>query len=302
MSPAAGGRLAAALSNAGALGIIGTGSRDAPESILRDADDFRASAGEKRFGIGLMSWAVAARPELLDAAIAARPFAISLSFGDPTPHVKKVHDAGIQVISQVQTRASALVAEAAGVDLIVAQGTEAGGHTGDVGTLPLLQIVLDAVKLPVVAAGGIATGRGLAAVLAAGAAGAWIGTPFLVAEEARTSERARERFLRSDESQTTLTSVFDRAQDIPWPHEFRGRALANDFSARWNGREDALSASPDAKNELLEQKRKENYDVAFLYAGQSVGTLHAVRPAADIAREIADGAEPLLRNAASVLG
>ena len=109
----------------------------------------------------------------------------------------------------MQSRAWARTALAAGVDILTAQGTEAGGHTGSVGTLPLLQIVLEmAGDVPVIAAGGIATGRGLAAVLAAGASGAWIGTPFLVAREARSNDIARERIIRSDETQTVLTGAF----------------------------------------------------------------------------------------------
>ena len=111
------------------------------------------------------------RPELLDIAIAARPSLIAISFGDPAPHVARLHDEGILVASQVQSRAWAETALAAGVDVLVAQGTEGGGHTGSVGTLPLLQIVLELTDRPVLAAGGIATGRGLAAVLAAGAVG-----------------------------------------------------------------------------------------------------------------------------------
>ena len=154
MSPQAGGHLAAAVSLCGALGMIGVGSRQPVEQLLRDIDDFRSVAGDRRFGIGLMVWAVDARPELLDAALQAKPFAIAMSFGDPAPYAARIRDAGVQLVSQVQDRRSALAAEAAGATLLVAQGTEAGGHTGAVGTLPLLQIVLEAVRVPVVAAGG----------------------------------------------------------------------------------------------------------------------------------------------------
>ena len=104
----------------------------------------------------------------------------------------------------------------------------------------MLQIVLELTDRPVVAAGGIASGRGLAAVLAAGAAGAWIGTPFLLAEEARNSATARERIVASDETQTLYTSVYDRLQDKGWPEEFRARALRNPFGDEWTGQEDEL--------------------------------------------------------------
>ena len=114
------------------------------------------------------SWAIEKRPDLLDAAIEARPFLISISFGSPAPYVERLHQHSILLATQVNTRAEAIQAEQVGVDLIVAQGTEAGGHvTGQVSTLPLLQTVLDAVRIPVVAAGGIASPRGVAAALAA---------------------------------------------------------------------------------------------------------------------------------------
>ena len=147
----------------------------------------------------------------------------------------------------MQSRRWAETALEAGVDVLVAQGTEGGGHTGAVGTLPLLQIVLELTETPVVAAGGIASGRGLAAVLAARRCGAWVGTPFLLAEEARNSSRARDRIAGSDETQTIYTSVYDRLQDKRWPAEFRGRALRNPFGERWTGREDELGEGSEAR-------------------------------------------------------
>ena len=301
MSPQAGGRLAAAISNAGGLGMIGVASGQPPEQILTDAAEFRQNAGDRRFGIGLMTWAVDARPELLDAALEAKPFAISMSFGDPTKYGERIRAAGIELVSQVHDRRSALVAEAAGATVLVAQGTDAGGHTGSVGTLPLLQIVLEAVRVPVVAAGGIATGRGLAAVIAAGAAGAWIGTPFLVAEEARNSDVARKRLIAAVETETVLTSVFDVAQSIPWPKQFRGRGLRNNFSDRWDGREAGLTANEEAHRAFDKARKADDFSTAVLYAGQSVGLLDRVEPAGDIVRRIAEGAEARLREVAGVV-
>src|SRR5205814_5637628 len=124
--------------------------------------------GRGRFGFGLMCWALEDRPELVDAVLEAGPNVVSLSFGDPSPWIERVRAAGARVVSQVQDSASARQALDAGVDAIVAQGTEAGGHTGGVATLPLLQIVLELVgerRVPVLAGGGIATGRGVAAVV-----------------------------------------------------------------------------------------------------------------------------------------
>jgi nitronate monooxygenase len=129
MTPQAGGLLAAALSRSGALGMIGLGSTQPVARFEADVEDFRREAGNLPLGVGLSTWSIAAHPELLDAALAAKPFAIALSFGDPAPYAQRVRAAGIELIAQVQDRESALAAEAAGVTLIVAQGTEAGGHT-----------------------------------------------------------------------------------------------------------------------------------------------------------------------------
>jgi nitronate monooxygenase len=292
MSPQAGGLLAAALSNCGALGMLGiVQSADPAASLRADVAAFHEAARDRPFGIGLIAWVLEARPELLDAALEAKPFALSISFGDVAPYVERIRAAGARVICQVQDLKSALAAEAAGADLIVAQGTEAGGHTGGVGTLPLLQLVLDAVSRPVVAAGGIATGRGLAAVLAAGAQGAWIGTPFLAAAEARNSDRARSQLLAAEASDTVLTSAFDVAQGIPWPVEFRGRALKNSFTERWHGHEQELAENPAARASLASAVAAQDYGTAHLYAGQTVGFLRRVVPAAEIVQRIVAEAE-----------
>ena len=293
MTPQAGGRLARAVSEAGALGMIGVEEIDTEEGIAAEVAIVQAGTPVP-FGIGLVAWVIDQRPELLDIAIAARPKLISISFGDAGPHVERLHDAGILVASQVQSRHWAEVAVAAGVDIVVAQGTEAGGHTGAVGTLPLLQIVLELTDLPVVAAGGIATGRGLAAVLAAGAVGGWVGTPFLLAEEARNSSAARERIAHSDETETLYTSVYDRLQDKAWPAEFGARAIRTPFGSRWTGHEDELGSGTEPREEFVRARAAQDYDVAHIYAGQSIGMLDTVRPAAAIVAEIDIQARELL--------
>ncbi len=301
MSPMAGGRLAAAISTCGGLGMIGVSSTQSVEQLESDVDECRRLAGARPFGIGLMVWAVDARPELLDAALRAKPFVIAASFGDPSKYVPRIRDAGVRVASQVQDRRSALVAEAAGVDLIVAQGTEAGGHTGGVATLPLLQVVLQSVSVPVAAAGGIASGRGLAAVLAAGAQGAWVGTAFLVSEEGRNTLAARRRLLEAEETDTVHTRVFDVVQGIPWPQAFPGRALANAFTARWCGREDELAGDAAARRVFQQAKEDEDYANALIYAGQAAGLLEQVEAASAIARRLAMDAEAALRAARSIV-
>ena len=293
MTPQAGGLLARAVSEAGAFGMVGIEETDTEEGIAAELAIVRAGTPVP-FGIGLVSWVIDRRPELLDIAIDAKPTLISISFGDAGPHVERLHDAGILVASQVQSRRWAEVAIGAGVDILVAQGTEGGGHTGSVATLPLLQIVLELTGLPVVAAGGIASGRGLAAVLAAGAVGAWAGTPFLLAEEARNSSAARERIAGSDETETLYTSVYDRLQDKGWPAEFGARAIRNAFGARWTGHEDELGAGTKPREEFIEARAAQDYDIAHIYAGQSIGMLDTVRPAAAIVAEIEAQARELL--------
>ncbi len=286
MTPQAGGALARAVSEAGAFGMLGF-DEDENEAQIAEQIEILQQAPAVPFGIGLVAWVLERRPQLLDIALAAKPNLISISFGDPAPYARRVHAAGIRLCSQVQSRAWAQIALDAGVDMLVAQGTEAGGHAGSaVGTLPLLQIVLEMTEKPVLAAGGIATGRGLAAVVAAGASGAWIGTPFLLAQEARNTENARERLRAGDETQTIYTRVYDRVTGKAWPHEFGARALRTPFLERWTGNEDALMTDERARSQF-DPKEK-------LYAGQSVGLLREVKPASQIVREIASQAQSRL--------
>src|SRR4051812_40982629 len=177
MARVSGGELAGAVAAAGGLGMIGVDGTTDPDFIAREGAIAR---GRGRFGYGLMCWALEERPELLDAVLEAQPHVVALSFGDPAPWVERVHAARARAVSQVQDSASARQALDAGVDALVAQGTEAGGHTGGGGTLPLLQIVLEIVgdrHVPVLAAGGVATGRRAAAGDAAGAPGGPVRPP-----------------------------------------------------------------------------------------------------------------------------
>jgi nitronate monooxygenase len=279
--------------------MLGFDESESEASLRTELRLLRETADGAPFGIGLVRWILDERPDLVDVAIAARPALAAISFGDPAPFVPRFHAAGILVAAQVQSRAWAETALAAGVDILVAQGTEGGGHTGNVATLPLLQIVLElAGATPVIAAGGIATGRGLAAVLAAGACGGWIGTPFLAAHEARSNPHAVRRLVDATETETLLTSAFDRALHKKWPAEFRGRALRNAFTDAWTGREDELT--PEAESAFLAARAARDYSVAHLYAGQTVGLVREAESAAAIVRRIADDAERRLRAVAAI--
>jgi nitronate monooxygenase len=300
MTPQAGGALAAAVAQAGGFGMLGFDEDESEESI-RGQIRILQDAGVANFGIGLVAWVLERRPTLLDLALGARPKLVAISFGDPAPYVGRIHDARILVASQVQSRERARCALNAGVDFLVAQGSEAGGHTGTVATLPLLQIVLDMSDRPVIAAGGIVSGRGFAAVLAAGACGAWIGTPFLLAAESRTSCIAQERIIEANETETIYTSVFDRVQRKGWTSEFRGRALRNEFAERWSGREDELMQTPQAIDAFVEAQNRSDYRIAHIYAGQSVGALRSVEPAARIVERLERDAEACLKGCADIL-
>lgn len=298
MAGVSGGGLAAAVSRAGALGCLGVGSTT-PVPWVAEQGAVAAATG-RPFGIGLLAWALDARPELVEAALAAGPALVSVSYGPYERWVPVLQAAGVAVATQAGTVEEAVAAERAGVDVVVARGGEGGGHGRDeVATLPLLQGVLDAVRVPVLAAGGIATGRGLAAVLAAGAAGAWVGTAFLACPEAETSAPARARLLAAPSTGTAYGRVFDAGLHQAWPPEYGGRALRNAFFDRWAGREDELASDEQAVAELREAFRHQDFDTAAIYAGQSVGLVREQRSATEVVAGIGRG-EDLLRAAAEL--
>lgn len=302
MANVGGGRLAGAVTAAGGLGMIGIGST-APVELVEEQAALARPSGP--FGVGLMIWAVERRPELLDAALAAGPAVVSLSFGDPAPYVTRVHEVGARIVSQVQDRASAQGAVAAGIDAVVAQGGEAGGHTGSVATLPLVQEVLAVAEpagVPVLAAGGIATGAGMAAMLAAGAAGVWVGTRFAVTVEALGAPDAKKRILAADDTETVHTRVFDIAQGLPWPPRYPGRALRNAFTERWHGQEEALRAHLEDAQATLRQARQDgDYDTAYVYAGQASGLVDDLPEAGALVDRIVSEAYDRLARAAARL-
>lgn len=277
--------------------MIGVSGSAKPEFILEQSDLARERSHGKPFGLGLMTWAVEGRPELLDAVLSVKPAAVSLSFGNPAPFAERVREAGAVLFSQVQNRARAVEAAEAGVDVLVAQGTDAGGHTGSVGTMVLLQEVVEvglAYGIPVVAAGGIATGRGVAGALAMGASGAWVGTRFCATRESLGSDAAKRKLVDARDTDTVHTRVFDLVQGIPWPEEFPGRALRNDFTGEWHGREDELAASLDDAREAFEASRDDG--PAYIYAGQAAGLVEDLPEAGELLESLVSGAEERLRS------
>lgn len=293
MGGVAGGALAAAVTAAGGLGMIGVGSAGSVELLERETE-IPLNRGIA-FGIGLLDWAVAAEPALLDAAVVASPVLLSVSFGDDWSWVERARSAGIVAATQVFDVASARRAEGAGVEVLVARGAEGGGHgEAKVGTLPLLEAVLDAVSIPVLAAGGVSSARGLAAVLAAGASGAWLGTSFAACPESLASDWSREALVRAVETDTVITRVFDVAMGHPWPVHLPERVLRNNFTDSWWGREEEIASDVAARGALAAAIATGDPDIACVNAGQGVGMLTAVRTAAEVVEEFCAGASRLL--------
>jgi nitronate monooxygenase len=209
---------------------------------------------------------------------------------------------------QVQSMQQAKTAVAAGADILVAQGNEAGGHTGSLNLLPFLAHMLDTFPdVPVMAAGGIASGRTLAAVLAAGAAGAWIGTALLATPEAvEVSDEHKRRIVRSDGEDTVYTEVFDIVEErvfgIKWPDGIAARAYRNGFVKQWHHREDELRRGLDdvvtAYAQALQQRDPENTAILM---GQSAAFVDAIRPAADVVRCICEDADRILQASSRLL-
>lgn len=303
MAGVAAGELAAAVSEAGGLGMIGCGYTTTPQWITEQSA--LAAAPGKPFGIGLIGWTSDAEA-LLPAIIAAGPALVSVSFGgDLSDYVAALHDVGIPVATQVGNMDEAREADGIGIDLLVARGGEGGGHGRDeIATLPLLQAILEELDTPVVAAGGIGTARGVAAVLAAGAEGAWIGTAFVATREATTSAAMRQAVVAAEVSDTVYTRVFDIAQRLAWPTEYGARALHNGLTQAWAGREDDLERSGAALTALSDQvikaRKDGDLDLAPVYAGQAAGLVSSVRGAAEVVADLA-GYQDLLRSAADRL-
>lgn len=301
MAGVADARLAAAVGRAGALGCIGVGSTRSADWV--DEQVAQVVGENVPFGIGFMAWALPADPAPFEHALAARPALVAISFGDVAPWVARARDAGALVAVQAGTVDEAVAAERAGASVVVARGGEAGGHGRNlVATLPLLQDVLDAVSIPVVAAGGISGARGLAAVLAAGAAGAWVGTAFAGCTEATSSAAARRAMAGAGATQTVYGRVFDIAQQLAWPEEFGGRALSNEFTRTWIGHESDLAAlvsrqvdDPRITVTADMARAREDADVSMapVYCGQGVGRIRVDVPAAEVVAEFARAASLL---------
>ncbi len=294
MAMAAGGRLAAAVSGAGGLGFIGGGYCDA------DWIDAQFSeAGNGTVGCGFITWALAEReaeaPGVFDAVLARKPAAVFLSFGDLSPFAERAQAAAVPVFAQVQTVQGARDAAQAGADVIVAQGSEAGGHGASRGTFSLVPEVVDAVgeRALVLAAGGIADGRGLAAALMLGADGVLVGTRFWASDEALVAPGFHRAAVEADGDRTLRSSLPDIARGLKWPEPYTIRTLRNAWTDHWQGVPGG-PASAQAQAGYSKAVADGNAAAAPGIAGEAVGLIHEVRPAGEIvARMVAEAQEAL---------
>ena len=293
MAGVAGGALAGAVSQAGGLGLIGGGYID-DAWIEREW----SAAGNARVGIGFITWRLDGAPAALDAALAHRPAAVMLSFGDPAPYIPRIHAAGALAICQVQTVEAARQAADAGADLIVAQGADAGGHGASRGTFALVPAAVDAVApVPVIAAGGVGDGRGLAAALAMGAAGVLVGSRFYASVEAQARDGAKARAAAASGDHTVQSGVFDRVRGFDWPAPFRLRTLRNRFTERWHGREAAMDGTLDAiRADYGRAVEAGDLDEAAVVVGEAADLIRDVPPAGELVRRMVAEAEAALRS------
>jgi len=294
MAGVSGGALAAAVSEAGGLGLVGGGYGD-PRWLERELTLVVGATG-RPWGVGVITWAVG--EDIVRLVLSYRPAAVFLSFGDPAPFGALVKEAGTRLICQVQDVAGARQAAAAGADVIVAQGTEAGGHVSRRATLPLVPAVADAVApVPVLAAGGITDGRGVAAALMLGAQGAVAGTRFCATPEALCPDWAKKQLLAAGGDETSRTQVFDIVRGMDWPSPYTGRALRNAFVDAWDGREDELRASAEARERFILGHQAGDPDIGLVWAGEGTDLITAVEPAGELVGRIMAQAEELLRGA-----
>lgn len=294
-------KLAAAVSNAGGLGMIAM-TWSSEESTRRILSETRALT-QKPFAVNyVLEWDVSRQVAVcLDENVKL----FSFFWGDPSGHIRKIHEAGGIVMHTVGTSAEALQSVRTGVDIVIAQGWEAGGHIrGEVSTLALVPAVVDAVApVPVVAAGGIADGRAVAAALALGAAGVMLGTRFVVCDEANSHASYRQAVIRATEDDTVYTTLFDGGWGDA-PH----RVLKNPTYEAWRmagcpspgqrpGEQEIVSRAPTGREIPRYDSDAPTADVEghpeeqALYAGQGAAIIRDCKGAAEILASLVEETE-----------
>ncbi len=289
--------LVAAVSNSGGLGTLGTVGLSGAQ--LRSEVEAIRRATAKPFGTNHLLFEV--DEERLSVTLETRPAVASFAWARPDQDLRsyfqRAHDAGCKVMHMAGEVSEARRAADAGADVIVAQGTEAGGHVGWMASMPLVPMVVKAVApLPVLAAGGIADGRGLAAALALGADGVLVGTRMMATHESPIHPNFKQAIVKSDGHDTMLTEIPDIASGRVWPGAM-ARALRNAFIERWAGREWALRRDYRAAGKaILEARKNGDADNASLLIGQDAGLIDSVKPAGEIIERMIAEAEEIIKD------
>ena len=296
MGSATNPELVSAVSRAGGLGALGC-HYQTPEQIRERTAAIRRQTN-KPFGLNFLLFDM--REDSFAAALDLRPAVMQFAWARPDqdlkPYFARAHEAGCKITHMAGAVPEAVRAAEAGADIIVAQGTEGGGHVGWMASMPLVPMIVDAVApIPVLAAGGFADGRGLVAALALGAEGILLGTRFLATDESPLHPNFKQAIVDSDGHDTQLSEIPDLAAGLVWPGAMT-RSRRNDFIERWAGREWALRQNRAEAHAKLQAARKAG-DVAEgpLSMGQDAGLIHDIVPAADIVARIAREAEEILR-------
>ena len=296
MGSATSAALVSAVSNAGGFGTLGTSGMSGAQ--ITSAVKAIREATDKPFGINHLLFRIS--EDAFAATLASRPAVVAFAWSRPDQDLraffKRVHDAGSEVMYMAGEVPEAKRAVEAGADYIVAQGTEGGGHVGWMATMAIVPMIVSAVgPVPVLAAGGIADGRGLAASLALGADGVLLGTRFLAAVESPIHQNLKQAIVDSDGHDTVLTEVADIARGHVWPGAM-ARAKRNAFIERWSGREWALRQHQvEAGKACIEAARAGDPDNAPLLYGQDAGLIDSIKPVAQIVRDIVEEADGILR-------
>jgi nitronate monooxygenase len=300
MAYVTGGALAAAVSRAGGLGIVG-GAYAGTLGGEPDLETELAQAKTGKFGVGFITWSLERAPTMLTKVLQYSPFCVFLSFGDPSPFAAEIANSGAVLICQVQFLSQIEVAVRAGAAAVVVQGSEAGGHGASRSTFPFVPEAADYLKQHspetlLLAAGGIADGRGLAAALLLGADGVVVGTRLWASAEALTPQAHTDKAIAVTGDSTIRTKVLDALRGTPWPKEYSFRFLKNKLTDEWANREnEAFNAFGTLSEQYAAARARHDLQTEAIVCGEAVGLLRDRPTAESIVRSMVADAETLLR-------
>ena len=289
--------LVAAVSNAGGFGTLGTSAFNAATLESEIASIHERT--EKPFGVNHLLFQI--QEDMYSVTLRARPTVAAFAWARKDQNLRdyfqRAHDAGCKVMYMAGEVAEAVRAAEAGADVLVAQGTEAGGHVVWMASLPLVPMMVKAVApLPVLSAGGIADGRGLAAALALGAEGVLLGTRFMATPEAPIHANFKQAIVKSDGHDTVLTEIPDLASQRVWPGAM-SRAQRNKFIERWSGREWALRQNAgEVGKQVAAARAAGDIDNASLSFGQDAGLIDSIKSVKEVVQEIIAEAEGIIKD------